>query len=356
MKATVIIAFMVCMSVKAGMIAESASALIQSDKPDENVSAANTELRYFSLLAGEGGKRLHMLLLRFDLTPNAGREIAQDVELSFALTWAEKAAEFGLYAVRQPWDERSVTWNTLVGEGANRTAVLGDALDVQTLGPDAGVRMIYHFTVLAELVRQWLVNPTSNNGVAIMGEEARVNHLFYNRNAWNKNARPTLNAEFIDHAPERPTNESPEDGAARVSVTPTRQASVFFDKDAGNTHGASWWRIGLDRACLSNVWEEKTSGGNPTAVSVPEQILDYSQLYFWRVSYRDNCGRWSEWSQGTGFATEEKPAARKAVEAAHEAAKQALANTGGNRRWLIVIGGISAVCAGAFVAVKMLTK
>lgn len=356
MKVLLVMCVIVCMAANAGMITESASAVITSDAPDGNTNASNPEVRQFTVLGGEGGRRMSIMLLRFDLTPYAGREIVDDVDMSFSLVWAERGAEFGLYAVQKPWDERTVTWNSLIGAGGDRNAVLGDPLDVQTLGPESTVRMIYHFTIPAEIVKKWLEDPASNHGLAIVGEEPRINHLFFNRNCWNNNGRPTLNAEFIDHAPETPSNESPDDGAMNAAVTPVLQASAFFDKDAGNAHGGSWWRIGLDRACLTNVWEQQTKGRNLTAITVPDQALDYEQTYFWRVCYQDDSGRWSEWSQGTGFTTGEKPAARKAIEAAHEAAKEAVAKEKGGWHWLTVLGGISAAFVGVFLVVRKVVK
>ena len=121
--------------------------------------------------------------------------------------------------------------------------------------------------------------------------------------AWSEWSTPT--SFTTNSLPNTPQNISPPDGATGVSLTPTLTASSFSDPD-GDSFSASHWQIRKD----GNDWSRATWDyiSSPlTSIPVSSEVLDYSTKYWWRVSYKDSNGAWSNWSTETSFTTQEEP-------------------------------------------------
>jgi len=108
--------------------------------------------------------------------------------------------------------------------------------------------------------------------------------------------------------PSQPANQSPVNGAAGQSLTPTLQSSAFSDPDSGDTHGASQWQIAATSGnYTSPVYDSLTDNVNLLGFPVPADKLGYSATYYWRVRYQDNHGDRSDWSVETFFSTAAAP-------------------------------------------------
>jgi hypothetical protein len=109
---------------------------------------------------------------------------------------------------------------------------------------------------------------------------------------------------FPNETPTRPSNASPEAGDAEVSLTPTLQCSAFSDPDPSAAHTASQWQITTTEGDYSDpVFDSETDAVNLTSITMPDDVLDSSIEYFWRVRHLDNHGNWSDWSSETSFST-----------------------------------------------------
>lgn len=114
-----------------------------------------------------------------------------------------------------------------------------------------------------------------------------------------------LTSWLINTRPNRPSNQSPNDGAGNVSRTPTLTSSAFSDPDVGDTHGASRWQISSIPDFAAPLWDSGVLSPS-RSVSVPAGVLQYNTVYYWRVRYRDSY-EWSSWSSETWFQTEFAP-------------------------------------------------
>jgi len=104
--------------------------------------------------------------------------------------------------------------------------------------------------------------------------------------------------------PSSPPNISPANRSDNVSVTPTLNASVFSDKDAGDTHKSSQWQITTKAGdYTSPVYDSGVDAKNLTSITVPKGKLDYVTVYYWHVRYQDSKGAWSNYSEETRFTT-----------------------------------------------------
>jgi hypothetical protein len=91
-------------------------------------------------------------------------------------------------------------------------------------------------------------------------------------------------------------------------LAPTLQASAFIDPDAGDSHGASQWRVTQTAGDYSTpVLDSGADGSHLTQVSIPAKTLEYGTTYYWQVRYQDSLGTWSDWSAETGFSTAAAP-------------------------------------------------
>jgi hypothetical protein len=113
-----------------------------------------------------------------------------------------------------------------------------------------------------------------------------------------------LIAESPNQSPHRPTNVSPPEGAADVSLTPTLQSSAFSDPDAGDIRAASQWQIREATGDYSRpVFDSGADSSNLTQITIPPNTLSPATGYFWRVRHQDNQGAWSAYSPETTFTT-----------------------------------------------------
>lgn len=113
--------------------------------------------------------------------------------------------------------------------------------------------------------------------------------------------------------PDAPVGQSPPDGAAGVSLTPTLAASPFFDLDPEDSHAATQWQIDDAEDFLTPIWNPQDVDSDKTAEAVPSRVLTYNAVYSWRVRYQDSKGGWSQWSAPMQFATITAPYVSVAV-------------------------------------------
>ena len=103
--------------------------------------------------------------------------------------------------------------------------------------------------------------------------------------------------------PAQPLNVSPADGSQYVSVPVTLIGSDFSGLP-GTAHGASQWQIRSEIGLYSApVWDSGEDSSNKTSIVVSLDILSADARYFWHVSYKDDQGQWSLWSDETSFST-----------------------------------------------------
>lgn len=101
--------------------------------------------------------------------------------------------------------------------------------------------------------------------------------------------------------PNTPSNVSPANGAANVSVMPTLHGSVFSDADCvGDTHAASQWQV-LNSPGAVVVADSGTNTVNTVSWLVPTNKLYYGSNYQWHVRYQDSRNGWSSYSPKTSF-------------------------------------------------------
>lgn len=102
--------------------------------------------------------------------------------------------------------------------------------------------------------------------------------------------------------PSIPSNVSPANAAAGITLTPTLQSSAFSDPNTGDTHAASQWQVRTTSGSYSSpVYDSGTNASQLTTITIP--ALNYSTTYYWHVCYSDSEGNWSEWSAETSFTT-----------------------------------------------------
>jgi hypothetical protein len=120
---------------------------------------------------------------------------------------------------------------------------------------------------------------------------------------YSSNASASVTYLPLNTAPHTPTNISPSNATANVSVTPALQASAFSDADCvGDTHAASQWQV-LNSAGAVVVADSGLELVNKVSWIVPAAKLYYGSNYQWRVRYRDSRSGWSSYSAPTLFTT-----------------------------------------------------
>ena len=109
----------------------------------------------------------------------------------------------------------------------------------------------------------------------------------------NKNVSVSIR---VNSPPLKPTNISPSNGATGISLTPLLKTGAFSDPD-GDTLSLAKWKIKKGGVV---IWQSSNSA---TSISVPAGVLENSTTYTWQVSYTDNYGAESNWSDETSFTT-----------------------------------------------------
>src|SRR5581483_7827552 len=105
-------------------------------------------------------------------------------------------------------------------------------------------------------------------------------------------------------APTTPSNSSPANNAASMSLTPKLIGSSFADTALGSTHSAAEWAI---YKAGSLVFDSGIDTTDLTSFTVPVGKLTAGTSYSWQVRYEDNYGDWSGYSPSTSFSTAAVP-------------------------------------------------
>jgi hypothetical protein len=102
-------------------------------------------------------------------------------------------------------------------------------------------------------------------------------------------------------APATPTNSSPANGQAGVTLTLALTALSYSEPD-GDGHQASRWQVREVDGVYGDVNSyDSNTVGDLTSHSVN---LNAATDYSWRVQYQDDRGAWSNWSSETIFSTQ----------------------------------------------------
>jgi hypothetical protein len=108
--------------------------------------------------------------------------------------------------------------------------------------------------------------------------------------------------------PDRPANAWPADRAVAVTLTPTLQSSAFSDRDAGDSHAASWWQITTAAGRYHRpMFDSGRDTANLTNLVLLPGILKPNTKYYWHVQHMDSRENWSRWSAETSFTTVSSP-------------------------------------------------
>lgn len=106
----------------------------------------------------------------------------------------------------------------------------------------------------------------------------------------------------VQHPPSTPSHISPTHGAILAAARGVElMGGAFVDPDPDASHEASEFRIRTDSGDYSEpLWSSGVVGGF-TTVNVDPGSLQHPGQFWWQCRYRDNTGRWSEWSGETSF-------------------------------------------------------
>lgn len=106
----------------------------------------------------------------------------------------------------------------------------------------------------------------------------------------------------LNNPPDKPTLQTPVNGATGQSLTPTLTASAYHDQN-GDSHWASHWLVDDNSNFSSPTYNSGTTTASKTSIAVPAGRLSASTIYYWSVRYRDNRGAWGSWANGFWFRT-----------------------------------------------------
>jgi hypothetical protein len=356
-----------------GGVCETMSALIGARQPDANLNSSDPSVTRLLARWGRGHTTPEVIVWWFDVAKYKGKRVTADAHITCGLRWAEMEADFGLCEVRAPWKETEVTWDSLVAANGGLEQAVSAPFSVATVGAVRGVDSFYVWRLPREILQRWLDQPQENHGVALIAQGRTVNHNFPTRNDPVARLRPTLWAEFLDHAPETPANLAPVSFAEVSPDALVLEASAFVDKDEGDRHGASEWVLATEDTAAQMrwpisahngdiaktvgvrvVWRQDTGGDELTRVCLSAAALAPGE-YYWRVRYQDDGGRWGELSPPTAFVLCQAQAAPAIQE--NEVPAPAVAQPGrrrSRRMWTICITGC--VLAGAVGAAILRIK
>jgi hypothetical protein len=99
-----------------------------------------------------------------------------------------------------------------------------------------------------------------------------------------------------------PTNVTPVNADTDITETPTLTGSTYLSL-YGKTQKSSQWQISTVVDFASTAYDSNEVVGVGVTHAVPAGNLSVSQLYYWRVRYRDTDDTWSDWSTATTFTT-----------------------------------------------------
>jgi hypothetical protein len=94
---------------------------------------------------------------------------------------------------------------------------------------------------------------------------------------------------------------TPGNASSGISLSPTISAGEFDDPDDNDVHERTIWQISPDDTFTQLVYNETTQ--DDLISFTPSQPLIADSTYYWRVSYIDNRGAQSEWSEVFSFTT-----------------------------------------------------
>jgi hypothetical protein len=109
--------------------------------------------------------------------------------------------------------------------------------------------------------------------------------------------------EGTHHAPAKPVNQAPADGATAVQETPTLQGGAY-NSLVGSTQQALQVQVSTTDGDFSAPTHDSGTEPAGTSYNMPKGILSTGTTYYWRVRYQDGQATWSDWSDGTSFATD----------------------------------------------------
>lgn len=106
--------------------------------------------------------------------------------------------------------------------------------------------------------------------------------------------------------PNTPSITSPANNTTTVSLTPKLSAAAFSDTVYGSSQAAAQWIV---KKGSTVIYDSGTTTTNLTSLTLPANLLTYSQTYTWQVRYEDNYGTWSAYSTAANLVTIPEPSA-----------------------------------------------
>jgi hypothetical protein len=183
---------MAAMKVSAAVVVESGSATIRSDNAENGSRAGDAPPGILFVRRGEDGATRQLLLWKFDVAPYKGMTLTGDCMVSVGVNWAGMEAPFTLYQVTKPWEESTVSWETLVGVNGDHADVLSPALDTQAVGPVQGRPVIYSWRVPRDVAQRWLDKPDAFCGLALVAQADFIAHHYLTRRNGNRSLAACL--------------------------------------------------------------------------------------------------------------------------------------------------------------------
>ncbi|MBI5360561.1 MAG: LamG domain-containing protein [Planctomycetes bacterium] len=108
---------------------------------------------------------------------------------------------------------------------------------------------------------------------------------------------------IVSYAPNQPVNSTPANIAVLTATTVSFSSTALVSNNPLATHASSQWQI-RDTAAnyAASSYDSGEDAVNLTSLSIPSGTLnDDGTIYYWHVRYRDNYGKWSNYSTETYF-------------------------------------------------------